>query len=66
MSVAESRKTKADLEREIATRRACIREKEALMNRSGGVRQRIANIESRALQRLVEELIEQSRFAPDN
>jgi hypothetical protein len=66
MSVAESRKTKADFEREIATLRARIKEKEALMNRSGGVRQRIANIESRALQRLVKELIEQSRFAPDN
>jgi hypothetical protein len=35
MSVAESRKTKADFEREIATLRARIKEKEALMNRSG-------------------------------
>jgi hypothetical protein len=66
MSVAEFRNTKADFEREIATLRARIKEKEALINRSGGDRQRIASVESRAVQRLVEELIEQSRFAPDN
>jgi hypothetical protein len=58
-TVVESRKTKAELEQEIAFLRARVNEKEAVMYRSVGVRRSIAKVESKALQKLLERLIEQ-------
>jgi len=64
--MAESRKTKAELEREIIFLRARVNEKKALIDRSARVRCRIAKIEAKALQRLLERLTEQFHSAPDN
>ena len=63
--MAESRKTKAELEREIIFLRARVNEKKALINGSAGVQCRIAKIEAKALQRLLERLTEQFHSAPD-
>jgi hypothetical protein len=52
--MVESRKTEAELEQEIASLRARVNEKKALMDRSGGVRRMIAKVESKALQRVLE------------
>jgi hypothetical protein len=62
----EPRKTKAELEKEIASLRARVSEKKALMDRSVGVRRRIAQIESKALRGLLKRLIEQLRTADDS
>jgi hypothetical protein len=59
ITVVESRRTEAELEQEIASLRARVNEKEAVMDRSVGVRRRIAKIESKALRKILELLIEQ-------
>jgi hypothetical protein len=64
--MVESRKTKAKLEQEIASLRARVNEKKALMDRSGGARRMLANVESKALQRVLERLIEQLDSAHDS
>lgn len=61
--MAESRKTKAEFEREIATLKTRIKHKQALIDRSTGAKQRIAKIESKALEIVLEKLIEQSLLA---
>jgi hypothetical protein len=64
--MVESRKTKAELEQKIASVRALVNKKKALMDRSVGVRHQIAKVESKALQRVLEQLIEQLQSADDS
>jgi uncharacterized coiled-coil protein SlyX len=64
--VVESRKTKAELEQEIASLSARVNEKEAVMDRSVGLRRSIAKVESKALRKLLERLIEQLHSAHDS
>jgi hypothetical protein len=61
--VAESRKTKSELERHIASLRARVNEKEALMDRSVGPRRHIAKVESKALRKVLELLMEELHSA---
>lgn len=69
--MVESRKTKAELERKIAFVRARVNERKALMDCSGRspeevVRSRIAKIEAKALQKVLEQLMEQLHSVDDS